>query len=241
MNSEELKPRLITLADGREGLRGGLQVNVCQPADAASTPTAGSDPVLDFIASDETVDRYGEIISASGWQLDNYRRNPVFQNAHQYGDILFTLGRAVTTELRSQGGRPSLCQRIQFATQANPMARIAYELYRGGFLNAVSVGFIPRRWENGATDSGYARKYLEQELIEVSAVGIPANPNALQMGFRSGAVAKADLQELFELLRLLVETKVGHSARTDGPEGLAAGSSELLSLARVVRQTLRGV
>ena len=52
------------------------------------------------------------------------------------------------------------------------MARIAYGLYRGGFLNAVSVGFIPLRWENGTEQTAYGRKYLEQELLEVSAVGI---------------------------------------------------------------------
>ncbi len=44
---------------------------------------------LDFIASDAMLDRYDEI---SGWKLENYQRNPVFQNSQQYGDILFTLG-----------------------------------------------------------------------------------------------------------------------------------------------------
>jgi hypothetical protein len=56
--------------------------------------------ILDFISSDETLDRYDEIIVASGWRLENYRRNPVFQNSHQYGDILFTLGKALITEVR---------------------------------------------------------------------------------------------------------------------------------------------
>jgi hypothetical protein len=44
---------------------------------------------------------------------------------------------------------------------------------------------------------------LEQELLEVSAVGIPANPNALQLGLQAGAIEKADLQETLELLRAL--------------------------------------
>ena len=85
-----------------------------------------------------------EIISAAGWKLSSYHRNPVFQNAHQYGDVIFTLGKALVTEIRAG----KLYQRIQFATDINPMARIAYGLYRGKFLNAVSVGFIPLRWEN---------------------------------------------------------------------------------------------
>jgi hypothetical protein len=33
--------------------------------------------------------------------LENYLRNPVFQNSHQYGDILFTLGKALVTEIRT--------------------------------------------------------------------------------------------------------------------------------------------
>ena len=31
-----------------------------------------------FVASDETVDRYGDIVSVKGWDLTNFRRNPSF-------------------------------------------------------------------------------------------------------------------------------------------------------------------
>jgi hypothetical protein len=196
----------------------------------------GSQPILDFVASDETLDRFGDVISAVGWRLDTYRRNPVFQNAHQYGDILFTLGRALVTEVRpgprapaglpsagtnSSSSRSVLFQRIQFATDVNPIARIAYGLYKSKFLNAVSVGFIPLRWQDapsgepggagspnvqslGSTHPHSAkprRIYLEQELLEVSAVGIPANPNALALGLKSGAIELADLREMLALLR----------------------------------------
>ena len=108
-------------------------------------------------------------------------------------------------------GGQALCQRIQFATEVNPVARIAYGLYKGGFLNAVSVGFIPLRWEDGGASSASAqsataprRRYLEQELLEVSAVAIPANPDALALGLKSGAVEKADLRAASDLLRSLV-------------------------------------
>ena len=40
------------------------------------------------------------------------------------------------------------------------------------------------------------RLYLEQELLEVSAVGIPANPNALALGLKNGAIEKSDLKDL---------------------------------------------
>lgn len=211
-------PDLIPLHDNRPGLRTLLQVEIReitpQSSDAGEVGVSTSSAaVLDFIASTATLDRYHEIIEPAGWRLESYRKNPVFQNAHNYGDILFTLGKALSTEVRSVGSGQALCQRIQFATEVNPVARIAYGLYKGGFLNAVSVGFIPLRWEDGnrtngndGTNSGPRRRYLEQELLEVSAVAIPANPDALALGLKSGAVSRSDVQEMFEVLRALVGT-----------------------------------
>src|SRR6266704_3637610 len=235
-----LEDRLIPLSDGRPGLRGTMPVEVRDPVQSgkdafhrvpdlgpgeasSTTPDTSCNSCLDFISSDETLDRCDEIIVASGWSLSSYRRNPVFQNAHQYGDIIFTLGRALITEIRSGPPReaprgpstinsqPStyLFQRVQFATDVNPMAKIAYGLYRGKFLSAVSVGFIPVRWENGGPDTAFSRRYLEQELLEVSAVAIPANPQALALGVKSGAVQKADLSDLADLIHQTLDTSGG--------------------------------
>jgi len=244
--------RLTELSDGRQGIRSTMHVQITK---------APSDSCLDFVSSDETLDRYNEIISANGWQLANYQRNPVFQNAHQYGDIIFTLGRAVITEIRvgtTSTSSSYLYQRIQFACDVNPMARIAYGLYVGKFLNAVSVGFVPLRWVDGngkeysaksssssqsetlniergtlnSTPAPYRRKYLEQELLEVSAVGIPANPNALALAFKSGAVDKSDLRDTLDLLRLTLDSPAPSNPRS---------GRELIRLADSLYQTLRKI
>ena len=194
----EFAGRLVGLQAGEMGLRGGLQVITSVPADVAG------EPVVDFISSDETLDRYNEIICASGWKLDRYARNPVFQDSHDYSTILRTIGRATATEVRGN----QLFQRVCFAVEANPLARIAYSMYRSGFLNAVSVGFIPLEWENGNGHTSFERRYLKQELLETSAVAIPANPNALECAIKAGAVGKSELKELLEVLRGLAE---GHS------------------------------
>jgi len=298
--SSEFYGRLIPLCDGRPGLRATLQIQA-QSTDPQS-PALNPLPVIDFVSSDATLDRYDEIISPAGWRLDNYRHNPVFQNAHQYGDIIFTLGKALITEVRTTPF-PHLFQRIEFAVDVNPMARVAYGLYRNKFLNAVSVGFIPIRWENGdgSVASGVSpdvergvpppgtrhlqihgltrgltppgkmpgsqagetpaatavlrqarRTYVEQELLEVSAVGIPANPEALQLGLKNGAIEKTDLKALLELL---VEEGRNSSVpiippplsiipkSSLGPRHphtpIYPGSLALLQLARALRDLLR--
>ena len=253
-------PDLIPLYDSRPGLRTLLQVEVREgvvsPASAQDDQlsTSDSQPILDFIASTATLDRYHEIIEPAGWRLDSYRKNPVFQNAHNYGDILFTLGRAVSTEVRNIEGRQALFQRIQFATEVNPVARIAYGLYKGGFLNAVSVGFIPLRWEDGKGERGAEseeqgaadqihltaekaaaprRRYLEQELLEVSAVAIPANPDALALGVKAGAVTRSDLREAVELFRALA------GAGEAPPPDVGGCNNQWLDFARELRRVMQ--
>jgi HK97 family phage prohead protease len=204
-------------------IRGTVQVRVSEPftptGTLSSPPLSGMAPVLDFISSDETLDRYGEVIAPEGWDLRHYRKNPVFQNAHNYGDVIHTIGRAIITEVRD--GR--LFQRIEFATEANPVAKIAHALYKGGFLNAVSVGFLPVEWEEGTAKTPWRRRYLRQELLEVSAVGVPANPNALMLSLKTGAMRRDTLLEIEDMVRSLPPTEVR------------------FSLARALRELLRKV
>src|SRR5438128_2563983 len=100
--------RLLPLSTGQPGLRTTLHTEVREPVPSprGEGQGEGGAAVLEFVSSDETLDRYHEVISASGWKLANYQLNPVFQNAHQYGDIIFTLGKALITEIRTVGGSP---------------------------------------------------------------------------------------------------------------------------------------
>jgi hypothetical protein len=251
--STEFASRLVALCDGRRGLRCVLPVETsAASAPACESATQHSEvcdshaqsvpPTIEFISSTGVLDRYDEIISADGWRLENYKRNPVFQNAHQYGDIIFTLGKALDTEIRNIAGRPVLYQKIEFAVEANPVARIAYGLYKGKFLNAVSVGFIPLRWEDGTAGAAYRRKYLEQELLEVSAVGIPANPEALALGFQNGAIDKADVEDSLALLKHAISdfrsTTAALNPHSCAP-GVQSNGAQLLQLARALRELLR--
>jgi HK97 family phage prohead protease len=211
--------------------------------EVARSSVPDQNPCLDFIASDESLDRYDEIVCVSGWDLSNYQRNPVFQNAHQTGDILHTLGKATLTEIRTIADRKALAQRIQFATDVNPMAKVAYGLYRGKFLNAVSVGFVPSDWEMGNERTPYRRKFLKQELLEVSAVAIPANPNALTLGYKAGAIEKSDLVDLSELIALTLSARSLSASAGEGKAEVARAESisPLLQLARDLQALFRKI
>lgn len=150
----------------------------------------GEARVLEFTGSDETQDRMDEIIRADGWKLKDYKKNPVFQWVHDYR--LPPIGKSLRTWIDRD--EKKLKFRIEFAgpdikyPSNMPSAETIYQLYKGGYLHAVSVGFIPIESEEGeGVDEAYGtptkkpRKiYLKQDLLELSAVPVPANPNALE-------------------------------------------------------------
>ena len=143
-------------------------------AAAAAEKAAG--PVT-FVLSTDDVDRHGDVVCADGWRLEAYRENPVFLWAHDYRHP--AIGRAVA--VWSEPHR--LLAKIEFAPSA--FAQEVAALYAAGFQWGVSVGFRPIRWEerrDSRTGAFIGLKYLEQELLEVSAVPVPANRQALRRG-----------------------------------------------------------
>jgi HK97 family phage prohead protease len=68
----------------------------------------------------------------------------------------------------------SLRARVQFAPTA--LGRELDTLYSQGFMRAWSIGFDVKESQ---PRKGKGRRYTRQELLEVSAVPVPSNPNAL--------------------------------------------------------------
>ena len=128
-----------------------------------------------FVLSTDDVDRHGDVVSADGWRLEAYLRNPVLLWAHDYRHP--AIGRAVS--LWTEPHR--LLAKMEFAPTA--FAQEVAALYACGFQWGVSVGFRPIRWEerrDSRTGAYLGLRYLEQELLEVSAVPVPANRQALR-------------------------------------------------------------
>ena len=129
---------------------------------------------LTFVASTGAVDRHGDTVAPEGWRLDAYRENPVVLWAHDYRRP--AIGRAQS--VWRDGG--ALLARLEFAP--TEFAREVEGLYRQGYQQGVSVGFRPLRFEerrDAHTGAFLGIRFLEQELLEISAVPVPANRGAL--------------------------------------------------------------
>jgi hypothetical protein len=146
--------------------------------------------LVEYIASDETLDSYREIIRADGWKFDErFKSNPVFVDSHSYWGIRDVLGRVV--DWRVEGGK--LVEVVQWAidVEENGLARLGFQMTSKGYLKAVSVGFLPVKMVHRNDDdfttvadamkiAGEARDqvrtiYYEQQQIELSACVIGAN------------------------------------------------------------------
>lgn len=130
---------------------------------------------LDAVFSTGKEDRHGDVVLQDGWDLKNFKKNPVILNSHNYGDASEVIGKA--TGVKVVDGK--LEGKITFAVNENPKAKVIFDLYAGGFLNAFSVGFIIKSFgDDGKGNTDYYT-ISEAELLEVSAVSVPANAYAL--------------------------------------------------------------
>ena len=147
---------------------------------------------ITFVASDGSRDTAGTVLNVKGWDLSRYNRNGVVGYQHKvYGsaegtdnpDNVIGKGRAYV-----EGSR--LLVEVEFEpADLNSLAEKIYQKLLFGSLNAVSVGFLPKgkgHWgagEEASTGSRPTYYYEGQELLEVSVVNIPSNPNAVKRSY----------------------------------------------------------
>jgi hypothetical protein len=168
--------------------------------------------LVEYVASDETLDSYREIIRADGWRFDHFQKNAPFVDSHDYGSLEKLLGKVVDFKV---AGR-KLIETVQWAVDVpeNKLAQLGWRMTSAGYLKAVSVGFFPIRqisswgddkaaWLQQLQDLGLDDKanvrtiYIEQQQVELSACAIGANPNALARAFKAGVINEGDLDTLF--------------------------------------------
>lgn len=164
---------------------------------------------ITFVSSDETVDRFGDRILVCGWETDAYMANPIVLFAHRSDQP--PVGRTVQI-WKEAAPKPALVQVVEFADKAAyEFADTIYQLYKGGFMKAVSVGFKPTKKPNRILDDagewtgGY--EFVGQSLLELSTVPVPANPSALARDSAGKFFSTAPDEEL-DPKRLLRELEI---------------------------------
>ena len=128
---------------------------------------------FEFVLSDETTDRVGDVIRASAWDLKDFRKNPIALFGHKHENII-----GVWRNVRVVGKQ--LLGELKLAEEGtSELVDTVRSLVTQGILKTVSVGFRPLEGKPRVKDEpwdGY--EYTKASLHEVSLVAVPCNPNA---------------------------------------------------------------
>jgi len=144
----------------------------------------GGDRVVNYVFSTPEVARDGHTIL--GWDVSNFGNNPVFLWAHDAGQP--PIGRVI--DITAKGGL--LTGSVLYApADVSPFADMVYRLAVGGFLNAVSVSWLPLKWSYSKDKSRPGGiDFQLAELLEVSQVPVPSLPSALATARAAGIDTK---------------------------------------------------
>lgn len=155
-----------------------------------------SDRVREFVASTGGVASDCGIVRVAGWRFTRYEKNPVFLWAHNRGAPPIAKGIAWGVKPEADEMRV----RVEWPPEGvYPFADLILRLFEGGFLSMVSVSWETLQ-EGRPTPEEVAagcRWVSEvQELLELSAVPIGADPKALDVTGRiADAVAARTLRD----------------------------------------------
>jgi len=181
---------------------------------------------ITHVINTKVLDRHGTVVLPSGMKADSYLKNPVvlaIHNGHQ-----LPIGKCVDLKVTDE--------KVEATTLFNkndPVSMQFFKAFEDGFMNAWSIGFIPLKYKafdeenyqdlntkyglnvtlDQIHDAGFWGIYLiyEWELLEYSAVPIPANPEALNelvtRGFSVVEDGKSEGKDIREVLKTKLETE----------------------------------
>lgn len=182
------------------------------------------------VGSTNVLDRMGDVIDQAGWDLRNYEKNPVILWGHNVREERPPIGKAMKVWVE---GKQERTKKLMFKVKFDLFDQFAAEIYRKikeGFINTVSVGFLPTEWEDlkGSTGPFAGRKYTKQELLELSFVPVPANPEAVialrSMSKKDDRFAPIELKDLIEEEK--EEVPVVPAVSPEGAEPLTVETTE---------------
>jgi HK97 family phage prohead protease len=143
---------------------------------------------MEFVMSDETPDRMDDIIMSDGWDLENFKRNPIALFGHKSD---FPIGKWANIRVENKQLKGKLVMAPEGTSERIDEIR---KLIDAGILQAVSVGFRPKEHTQLDSKNPFSGlRFTKQELVETSLVSVPANPNALAIAKSLVSPATFDL------------------------------------------------
>jgi HK97 family phage prohead protease len=176
---------------------------------------------VDFmaIASTGAVDRHGESVSVEGWNVKEFKKNPVLLWAHDHTQPAVGHATKIWVEGKGKSAKLMIEGVINDATE---LSRSVKQLVKDGVIKTMSVGFRALEMEGNT--------FTDQELLEVSFVNVPANSQAMitaykslsSKGFSDEAIKQVGVatdfsREIIELRKELAELKVKTLVKVESP------------------------
>jgi len=189
-------------------------------------------------ASTNGWDRYGERFEANAFKdgMANYLKNPVILFAHDYTQA--PIAKTIAHEFDEKG----LILTMQFAETEK--AKEVFALYEGGFMNAFSVGFRPLEVAfEERTPGEMGAVFKRAELLENSAVPVPANPEAVVikgLGEKLLTLEGSDLHNLMKSAydaRQPIRTEDVADKADGAPTNLKEAVGYLLNLGKAIKES----
>ena len=154
------------------------------------------DGSIPWVMSDFSVDRDLERIDPTGWDLKNFKKNPVVLWSHEH--MRPAIGAIDNPRVKDN----QLIGRVRFSSkEVDPFAAMIEGKVREGIIRGGSVGFRSHKIEIVDDPKEPAVLiYRKQELYEFSIGNIPTNINALALRSTNpeeGKETKDSLNKLF--------------------------------------------
>lgn len=144
------------------------------PALAEPSDVNIAERTMSVVITARRQDRDGDVVEPAGLNFSAYLKNPVVLWAHALDST--PVGRTVAVRVEDE----QVIATVQFAD--TDMGRELFDLYRQRYLSGWSIGFIPITTAPLESPTGHGVRILTAEVVELSAVPVPSNPDALTRG-----------------------------------------------------------
>jgi len=191
--------------------------------------------VIEFVASDEIVDYDGDLVKIEGMDISKIKKNKSFLWSHGQKDLPVGKVLSIKKDKGILTGKAQLTSEEEY-----PFGYQVYKLIKGGYINNVSISFLPdySTAEYRDIKGKSVRVINNSTLLEVSAVNIGANSNALITGYKSlkeatdkawgdGILDGTELNSVNDMIDTLKETGVQEISLTEKIFALEAKIKEL--------------